>query len=94
MFEGVLVGTAPAALARLVDFAGNNATAPIDMSRVDRIDFICAGALLNSIGRIESQGNAVQIVGATPIVRALLLLLGISPRTLAAKMKEHGIEET
>ena len=84
-FEGVLAGAAPPALAGLAEFSGSNATASIDMSRVDRIDFICAGALLNSISRIESQGNAVQIVGATPIVRALLLLLGISPRHFVKK---------
>ena len=84
-FEGVLAGTAPAGLARLAAFAGSNATASVDMSRVDRIDFICAGALLNSISRIESEGNAVEIVGATPIVRALLLLLGISPRHFVKK---------
>ena len=55
------------------------------MTSVERIDFICAGALLNAISRIESQGKAVQIVGATPIVRALLLLIGISPRHFVKK---------
>ena len=79
-FDGVLAGGSPSALARLADFAARNPVAPIDMSGVERIDFICAGALSNAIARIESQGKAVQIVGATPIVRALLLLIGISPR--------------
>jgi hypothetical protein len=37
-------------------------------------DFIFAGALFNTITRVEGQGKAVQIVGASPIVRALLLL--------------------
>jgi anti-anti-sigma regulatory factor len=84
-FEGVLSGAAPGPLARLADFASRNPVVPIDMSDVERIDFICAGALLNAIGRIESQGKAVQIVGATPIVRALLLLIGISPRHFVKK---------
>jgi len=47
---------------------------------VDRIDFVCAGALLNAIARTEAQHKTVQIAGASPIVRALLLLIGISPR--------------
>lgn len=85
VFEGVLAGASPVPLARLAEFAARNAAAPIDMSGVERIDFICAGALSNAIGRIESQGKAVQILGATPIVRALLLLIGISPRHFVRK---------
>jgi ABC-type transporter Mla MlaB component len=50
------------------------------MTQVERVDFVCAGAMLNAINRIETQRKSVQIVGATPIVRALLLLIGISPR--------------
>jgi anti-anti-sigma regulatory factor len=53
---------------------------PVDMSAVERIDFVCAGALLNAIIRAESQRKTVQIAGASPIIRALLLLIGISPR--------------
>jgi anti-anti-sigma regulatory factor len=83
--EGVLAGATPAPLARLAEFATHNPMVPVDMGRVERIDFICAGALLNAIGRIESQGKAVQIFGATPIVRALLLLIGISPRHFVKK---------
>ena len=85
VFEGVLAGAAPTALARLAEFASRDAVVPVDMTRVERIDFICAGALLNAINRIEGQGKAVQILGATPIVRALLLLIGISPRHFVKK---------
>ena len=86
VFAGVLTGTSPPALAKLSDFAARNPVAPVDMSGVERIDFICAGALSNAITRIESQGKAVQIAGATPIVRALLLLIGISPRHFVKKI--------
>ena len=85
VFEGVLAGAAPTALARLAEFASRDPLVPVDMTRVERIDFICAGALLNAINRIEGQGKAVQILGATPIVRALLLLIGISPRHFVKK---------
>ena len=60
-------------------------SSPVDMSDVERIDFVCAGALLNAINRIEAQRKAVQIVGASPIIRALLLLIGISPRHFVKK---------
>ena len=85
VWEGVLAGTAPNQLAQLNDFANRNAVTQIDMTPVERIDFICAGAVLNAINRIEGQGKAVQILGATPIVRALLLLIGISPRHFVKK---------
>ena len=55
------------------------------MSEIERVDFVCAGALLNVINRIESQHKSVQIVGASPIIRALLLLIGVSPRHFVKK---------
>ena len=55
------------------------------MTEVERLDFVCAGALLNMINRVEGQRKSVQIVGATPIIRALLLLIGISPRHFVKK---------
>jgi anti-anti-sigma regulatory factor len=84
-WEGVLAGAAPSQLARLAEFAGRSPVAQIDMTDVERVDFIFAGALFNAIARVESQGKAVQIVGATPIIRALLLLIGISPRHFVRK---------
>ena len=44
--------------------------ASVDMTAVERIDFVCAGALLNLITRVETQRKSVQIIGATPIIRA------------------------
>ncbi|MEO8537758.1 MAG: STAS domain-containing protein, partial [Betaproteobacteria bacterium] len=73
-WDGVLAGTMAQHLAQLSAAAQTSAVVHVEMSGVERIDFIFAGALLNSIGRIEVQGKAVQITGATPVVRALLLL--------------------
>ena len=55
------------------------------MGGIERMDFVCAGALFNAISRAEAQRKAVQIVGASPIIRALLLLIGISPRHFVKK---------
>ena len=55
------------------------------MSGVERVDFVCAGAMLNAINRIEAQRKSVQLIGVSPIVRALLLLIGISPRHFVKK---------
>jgi len=84
-WSGVLTGSATAQFAQLSEFAQGRHVVPIDLSAVERIDFVCAGAMLNAINRIEQQRKAVQIAGASPIVRALLLLIGISPRHFVKK---------
>lgn len=83
--SGVLSGTHDPALLKLQELAQSRPVVAVDMAAVDRIDFVCAGSLLNAINRIEAQRRAVQIIGATPIVRALLLLIGISPRHFVRK---------
>ena len=85
VWSGTMTGSSDAQLAKFALFREGRHLIPIDMSAVDRVDFVCAGALLNAISRAESQRKSVQIVGATPIVRALLLLIGISPRHFIKK---------
>ena len=80
VWHGVMVGPTDPQLGKFAEFRESRNIIPIEMSAVERIDFVCAGALLNAIGRAESQRKTVQISGATPIIRALLLLIGISPR--------------
>ena len=84
-WSGVLIGQSAPQIAGITEYAFNHAVMPIDMTAVERIDFVCAGALFNAINRIEQQRKAVQIVGASPIIRALLLLIGISPRHFIKK---------
>jgi anti-anti-sigma regulatory factor len=84
-WSGVMAGSAVPQLGKLTEFATGRTVVPVDMSHVERVDFVCAGAMLNTINRVESRRKAVQIVGATPIIRALLLLIGISPRHFVKK---------
>ncbi len=84
-WSGVMAGSAEPQLGRLANSPQGRHVVPIDMSQVERIDFVCAGAMLNAINRIEAQRKAVQIFGATPIIRALLLLIGVSPRHFVKK---------
>ena len=80
-----MIGPNDPQLAKFAEFREGRSTVPIDLSAVDRIDFVCAGALLNAIIRAEAQRKTVQIAGASPIIRALLLLIGISPRHFIKK---------
>ena len=82
---GVMTGSLAAPLGKLADSMHGNSVVAVDMSEVERIDFVCAGALLNVINRVESQHKTVQLVGASPIIRALLLLIGVSPRHFVKK---------
>jgi anti-anti-sigma regulatory factor len=82
---GLLQGQAAAQLARVQEFAHGRQIVAIDMAGVERIDFVCAGAILNAVSRIEAQRKSVQIVGASPIIRALLLLIGLPPRHFVKK---------
>ena len=85
VWHGTLTGSSDSQLARLATFGDGRHAVSIDMGAIDRIDFVCAGALLNAISRAESQRKSIQIVGASPIIRALLLLIGISPRHFIKK---------
>jgi len=85
VWTGILAGSCTPQMALVSEYSYNHAVVPIDLSAVERIDFVCAGSLLNVINRVESQRKAVQIVGASPIIRALLLLIGISPRHFLKK---------
>ena len=82
---GVLTGSATQQMAEIAEYAHHHQVVPIDMAAVERVDFVCAGALFNAISRVEGQRKAVQVVGASPIIRALLLLIGISPRHFLKK---------
>jgi ABC-type transporter Mla MlaB component len=84
-WSGVMAGSLAPQLGRLADSLLTNTVIPVDMREVERIDFVCAGALVNLINRIESQKKAIQIVGASPIIRALLLLIGVSPHHFVKK---------
>src|SRR5436309_3075711 len=54
-WSGVMTGSLAPPLAKLADSTHSHAVVAVDMSEVERIDFVCAGALLNHINRIESQ---------------------------------------
>jgi ABC-type transporter Mla MlaB component len=84
-WQGTMLGPTDPQLAKFAEFREGRSTLPIDLSAVERIDFVCAGALFNAIVRAEGQRKTVQIAGASPIIRALLLLIGISPRHFIKK---------
>jgi anti-anti-sigma regulatory factor len=78
-WSGVVSGAHPEQLARLSEFADGRQTIPVSMAEVERVDFVAAGSIYNAVKTLEEHGKTVQVFGATPIVRAMLLLIGIAP---------------
>lgn len=78
-WSGVVSGPNPEPVVRLTSFAEGREVVPVNMTEVERIDFVGAGAVYNAIKAIEERKKSVQIFGATPIIRAILLLIGVSP---------------
>jgi anti-anti-sigma regulatory factor len=78
-WSGVVAGSHPEQVVKLTAFADGREIVPVNMTQVERIDFVGAGAVYNAIKSIEERQKAVQVFGATPIIRAILLLIGVSP---------------
>lgn len=77
VLKAVLLGSADPQILALYDFAEPRGLVQIDMSQVERFDFVCAGSLQNAVSNFDSNNKEVQIVGASPIVQALLALIGV-----------------
>jgi len=74
-----VTGATPREVKELLEFAEARSNVVLDMSALERMDFASAGALSNAIHRLGAQKKTLQIAGATPILRALLLLVGVAP---------------
>lgn len=83
MFKGVLTGPADIQISALYDFAEPRQLVNIDMAQVERFDFVCAGALQNAVSNFDANEKEVQIVRASPIIQALLVLIGVKPESFA-----------
>lgn len=75
---GSMLGPADAQVAGLFDYIERHKVLTIDMSGVDRMDFVCAGALFNAVTHTHAQGKPLRVLGVSPIIQALLMLIGIN----------------
>jgi anti-anti-sigma regulatory factor len=78
VLKGVLLGPADPQIAALYDFAEPRALVQIDLSHVERFDFVCAGSLQNAVSSFVTSEKEVQLSGTSPIVQALLTLIGVN----------------
>jgi anti-anti-sigma regulatory factor len=81
---GELKGPSDACLKTITPDAATTNPVVVDMKGVQRIDFVCGGAISNAFNRLMAQAIDVRVVGASPIIQALLQLTG-APAALFVK---------
>ena len=85
--KGALAGPTDPQMMAISTFAADRTWIPIDFTQVDRIDFVCAGSMQNMLSGLIASGKEVQVMGASPIVEALLLLIGLDPDLLDNRLR-------
>lgn len=81
---GELKGSNDLCLKTVAPEAATSNPVVVDMKAVQRIDFVCGGAISNAFNRLMAQAIDVRVVGASPIIQALLQLTG-APAALFVK---------
>ncbi|HET6757561.1 MAG TPA: STAS domain-containing protein [Burkholderiales bacterium] len=89
VFEGVMSGAHDSQLNDLATFMQERNTVTINMARLAKMDFGCAGALLNLLTDFRKKGKAVRIAEANELVLALLKVLGADAVAVIAKDKHR-----
>jgi len=78
VMSGDISGASPAVLRDLSVWAAAHDPVVIDCSALRRMDFVCAGTLLNTLAELKAAGRPARIRGANHLVGALLRVLGVA----------------
>ncbi|WP_374355792.1 hypothetical protein [Chitinimonas sp.] len=77
-FEGVIVGASEASFQPLLDYAADHEQVLVDFSKVARVDFVSAGALMNVLVNLTAQSKHATLIGANELIVALFRIMGIA----------------
>jgi anti-anti-sigma regulatory factor len=83
-WSGELKGPTDPCLKSIAPDAATTNPVVVDMKNVQRVDFVCGGAIANAFNRLMAQAIDVRVIGASPIIQALLQLTG-APASLFVK---------
>lgn len=75
--EGEIDGRPDATLKALRDYAQPHSQVVIDCRRLRRMDFACAGEMLNEANALRSAGKSVVFKDLTSLVACLMMVMGI-----------------
>lgn len=89
VLEGAMSGSSDPQLNDLATFMQDRKSITINMAGLTKLDFSCAGALLNLLTDFRKSGKAVRINEANALVLALLKVLGAEAVAVIAKEKQR-----
>lgn len=75
---GEMVGGCTNELLLLNEYAKQHDQVVINLAQLRRMDFVCAGMLLNTLGELAVRGKTLRLVNASCLVAALLSAVGIN----------------
>lgn len=87
ILRGVITDQTADQLQKLTQFADCHNTVQVDISELDRIDFVSAGNLLNILVNFAQQGKPVIFDGVSALICPLFRIMGISEMATVNKRK-------
>jgi anti-anti-sigma regulatory factor len=84
IWSGELKGPTDPCLKTIAPDVATTNPVVVDMKLVQRVDFVCGGAVSNAFNRLMAQAIDVRVIGASPIIQALMQLTG-APAALFVK---------
>ncbi|MEO8037677.1 MAG: hypothetical protein ABI794_02855 [Betaproteobacteria bacterium] len=77
VLSGSMKGTDDAQLLALVEFAQEHQYLNIDLSQLERLDFVCAAQLANTFAALTRDGKIIRLIRPNQLVAGLLELLNL-----------------
>lgn len=76
--SGEMLGACTSIYLLLNEFGLQHDTVVVDMTQLRRMDFVCAGMLLNTVSDLAGRGKTVRLINVSGLVAALLSVVGIN----------------
>jgi anti-anti-sigma regulatory factor len=84
--EGELAGAGSETMRRMLAFAAEREQPVVECGRLRRVDFVCAGSLLNDLAMLQAKGREVTFSNVNDMVAVFLRVMGIDQ---VAKVKRR-----
>ena len=76
--RGEMLGASTNDLLMLNEYAARHDPVEVDLGQLSRMDFVCAGMLLNTLSDLAARGKTVHLRNVSGLVAALLSVIGIN----------------
>ena len=83
--KGEIEGSADELIKAANAYGADKSLVVIDVFDVKRMDFIAGGNFLNLVASLQGQGKRVEIRNPSPLINALLVIMGFTPLAMITK---------